>query len=347
MNKNIDDNENTNINSNKKNTKSKLVNFEYRPVPTIYSTVICFIILGFILLSLGIIILILSGLVKEFSIRYDDLPDCQKGFIPINNSVSNQSLTLDQINQIILKKDNLNNKECRIDFTLFEKFESPVMVYYELDNFYQNHRTFMKSLSVSQLKGQILNISDIEFDCDPIKTVEDLGNNKTYGGKELPLSAPANPCGLFAKAFFNDTYKLQTFEKTNIFINESNISWNSDKSRFISPLNSEQIQWINVTDEHFMIWMRPAATSNFRKLWGRVNTDMLAGNYSLTITNNYNVTGFNGKKSFIISTTTIFGGKNYFLGTLYIVVGAICLLCAAVFSIGYSNKVLEDKRKFN
>lgn len=30
-------------------------------------------------------------------------------------------------------------------------------------------------------------------------------------------------------------------------------------------------------DEHFVVWMRTAALRNFRKLWGRINTDIPAG----------------------------------------------------------------------
>ena len=38
--------------------------------------------------------------------------------------------------------------------TVPEKMKAPVYVYYELDNFYQNHRRYVKSRSDSQLSGR-------------------------------------------------------------------------------------------------------------------------------------------------------------------------------------------------
>ena len=315
--------------------------FELRPVPTIYSTVTCFIFFGLLFLALGVIILILSSYIKDISIRYDNLPNCERIFLPNKN---NTTISEEDFANII--KNKLEPNQCQLTFTLFETFEAPVMFYYELNNFYQNHRRYMKSMSISQLSGDVLNTTDTSFDCDPIVTVKDLGINKTFGGFYLSDKDPANPCGLYPKSFFNDTYSLKNEENKNLFINETNIAWNSDRSfKFKSPLNAERLQWINVTDEHFMVWMRPAATNNFRKLWGRINEDIPPGNYTLTINNNYNVSYFEGKKSIVLSTANIFGGKNSFIGTLYIIIGSICLLSAALFAIAYSNKVLDDKKK--
>ena len=41
--------------------------------------------------------------------------------------------------------------------------------------------------------------------------------------------------------------------------------------------------------------MRVAATPNFKKLWGRVDTDIQVGVYNLHIENNFSTTQFGGR----------------------------------------------------
>ena len=36
----------------------------------------------------------------------------------------------------------------------------------------------------------------------------------------------------------------------------------------------EDIQWLNMTNEHFIVWMRTAGLPKFRKLWGRLESDL-------------------------------------------------------------------------
>ena len=89
--------------------------------------------------------------------------------------------------------------------------------------------------------------------------------------------------------------------------------------------------------------MRTAGLPDFRKLWGRLD-HIDPGNYTLRITNRYNVSAWQGSKSFVISSTNFLGGKNYFLAVCYIVVGTLCLLFSFLFFMAFitKNRTLEN-----
>ena len=49
----------------------------------------------------------------------------------------------------------------------------------------------------------------------------------------------------------------------------------------------------------------------------------------------FNVTEYSGTKAILISTRTVLGGKNPFMGIAYVVVGGVCVLLGAGFTIAY------------
>ena len=119
-----------------------------------------------------------------------------------------------------------------IKITLDDDIVAPIYVYYQLDNFYQNHRRYVKSRSNEQLLGNNLALDAIETDCEPIKTNADIGFNKTVDGTaNLNMDAVAYPCGLVAKSFFNDTYSITKDSPTgdSVDINSDDIAWKSDR----------------------------------------------------------------------------------------------------------------------
>lgn len=91
--------------------------------------------------------------------------------------------------------------------------------------------------------------------------------------------------------------------------------------------------------------MRTAGLPNFRKLWGKINRDLAPGTYTVKIVNNYDVNGFEGNKSFVLSTTNALGGKNYFLAVCYIVVGSLCLVFAIIFLVAFLKKKKDNNRR--
>lgn len=58
---------------------------------------------------------------------------------------------------------------CTVQIALDAKFTKPVYLYYELSNYYQNHRRYVKSKVTAQLAGENLPYSDLS-DCDPVIT---------------------------------------------------------------------------------------------------------------------------------------------------------------------------------
>jgi hypothetical protein len=50
------------------------------------------------------------------------------------------------------------------------------------------------------------------------------------------------------------------------------------------------------------------------------------------------VTVYGGTKSIIISTRTVIGGKNPFLGIAYVVVGGLCIVLGTIFTVAHLVK---------
>lgn len=256
-----------------------------------------------------------------------------------------------------------------------ESMAAPIFVYYQLENFYQNHRRYVKSRDYEQLMGwdgvdesessYNKNYTDVESSCEPILQNKDLANmgittyywkaGEDFGyneGELLVEEQVATPCGLIAKSMFNDTFALYTSDAIDpltlkldqanrVEINEEGIAWQSDISyKFNNTYNwkNEKTQWMDMENEHFIVWMRTAGLPNFRKLWGKIENELAPLTYYVDISNNYNVKDFSGTKSFVLSTTNMLGGRNYFLAVCYIVVGALCIVFAVIFFVAYMRK---------
>ena len=127
--------------------------------------------------------------------------------------------------------------------------KAPVYLYYQLENFYQNHRRYVKSRSFDQLRGEDISEDDVKSECDPIVYNKDVGvkqSMKLPGGSrvELDQDAVAVPCGLVAKSVFNDTFAIiPPTDPTKFKIEQTGIAWESDvKYKFKNSDNLEK-QW--------------------------------------------------------------------------------------------------------
>jgi len=197
----------------------------------------------------------------------------------------------------------------------------------------------LKSRSDDQLNGDDLSVDQLD-ECDPMFTNADIGVEYSVNGSKLDPEAPANPCGLVARSLFNDTYSLKDPKNGEVAILFDDIAWDSDKNDKFNNLdeNWESKQWVSHTDEHLIVWMRTAGLPDFRKLWGRIDTDMLPGVYTMNVVSNWPVDHFDGTKAWVVTTTNELGGKNSFLSLCYLVAGALCILCGMVFGLGFGGR---------
>lgn len=167
-----------------------------------------FSIFSVIFLAIGIVLYVMSDQITEMEVRYDER--CQS----------------------FLRKEG----GCEIEFgNITSTIEQPIYVYYQLDNFYQNHRRYVKSRDNEQLNGIYKDPVSLDS-CDPIIKVKDLWENQKFNLMTPPVKLddeePAIPCGLVAKSFFNDTFQLfrkdENGKKVTVSISGSNIAWTSD-----------------------------------------------------------------------------------------------------------------------
>jgi hypothetical protein len=297
----------------------------WQPILTAKTVLPLFFVIGVIFEVLGGVLLHYSDQVNEYVYDYTDC-------------TNTAGVACKTLNTTCL---------CETRFTLSSDFEKPVYIYYGLQNFYQNHRRYVKSRDDNQLLGR--KVSTVQTECAPYDI---------YNGSIVA------PCGAIANSLFNDSLTLNFRGATgasapvNVSVFKTGIAWTTDRNiKFQNPeswagtvkpknwpvsaqdLGTQADGNYGYQNEDLIVWMRTAALPTFRKLYRRVDhasnsqfsASLPKGDYSMNIVYNYPVSVFDGRKTFIISTTTWIGGKNPFLGIAYLVVGSICIILGFVF----------------
>lgn len=143
------------------------------------------------------------------------------------------------------------------------------------------------------------------------------------------------PCGVTScDAMFTDGCKF--FNDTSSGLCYQYYYPDDDTVQYLYESYPDQISPINgVTDEHFIVWMRPQGLPTFRKLYGKIKGISFSKGdvLSFNIVSNFEVMSFDGTKSLLISTVGSLGGKNFFPSTLLLVVGSLCLARGILMTI--------------
>lgn len=287
-----------------------------RPILTPKTVLPLFFAIGIIFAPIGGLLLYASSLVQELKLDYTqcykEAPESE--LVPMDNKYvtasfknSNTSISPMWRRELVdhtypAANNTLKNQtRCILQFNIPEDMKPPVLFYYQLNNFYQNHRRYVNSFSPEQLKGDLLDVAAVgSSNCKPLG---DAGDGKAY-----------YPCGLIANSMFNDSFanpvKITSGTTKNnetYFMSQNGIAWASDKDLYKKyPKDMDFNNWIPPpnwqpqypngrysaehpppdlsTDEHFMVWMRTAGLPTFSKLYMRSdNATMGRGTYSLSI----------------------------------------------------------------
>ena len=272
----------------------------WRPLPTISCITIIFISAGVFFIIFGIFILIFTGQIKEFKFRYD----------------------------LFCAEKRRHNEKCEMSLSIPETMKKPIFIYYQINDLRQNHRFYMDNKSNKQLKGEEVSKEDLEKsnDCDGALYNKDF---VFLDSEKYPEDEVAFPCGLIAKSFFRDNFTLWQMSGKEINVTTEEIANKKDRDD-LSNVGLKDSQWLDATDEHFIIWKRISPFENPRKLWGKIEGDDISSGSNVIVTiDDKNYHSF--EKYIILSTRNVFGGKSSFLGILYIVFGAVCLISAVIF----------------
>ncbi|KAL1978814.1 hypothetical protein VTN31DRAFT_1673 [Thermomyces dupontii] len=330
----------------------------WQPILTPKSVLPLFFLVGIILAPIGGVLLWASYQVQEIVIDYSECaekapiapaePEAISDRVQTAFKSSKQTALPTWQRHTNVTVDGIANSTiCSLFFEIPEDLSPPVFMYYRLTNFYQNHRRYVRSLDIDQLKGKALSNDTIRSsNCDPLRIDEETG--KAY-----------YPCGLIANSVFNDSIGSPSLVNHGVYnMTNKGIAWSSDKELFkkteyepdqvMPPPNWRKRYPNGYTKENMpnlheyeelMVWMRTAGLPTFSKLARRNDTaPMRAGTYQLNITDYFPATEYGGTKSILISTRTVMGGRNPFMGIGYIVVGGLCLLLGLGFTAAYLIK---------
>ncbi|XBW38417.1 hypothetical protein QEN19_004005 [Hanseniaspora menglaensis] len=346
----------------------------YNPIFTTKLTVSIFFVVCAIFILFGGILIAISNKTNEVIIHYQECsssaPTDSFGDIP-EHYVESYFHQLKSPSSNVLKaqwrytadadatsdgNSYSENGTCTLRFTTPYVIKKPIYMSYLIKDYYPNHRRYALSFNEDQLEGKETSINDIHTSTG-IKCAELYKDEAT--GKQI------YPCGLIANSMFNDTFSSTLTnvnnEEENFVFTTTGITWGDNSDRFkktkldyskIAPppywkqMFPDGYNSTNVPDisswEHFQNWMSNPALPIFSKLMGKnLDSSLVAGLYQIDIGLNWPVKEFHGQKALYLSHGSSIGGRNNFLGEVYLVGGLICLGAVAIVVTG---RLLSGRR---
>jgi LEM3 (ligand-effect modulator 3) family / CDC50 family len=131
--------------------------------------------------------------------------------------------------------------QCTISIRVDEDLQPPILIYYQIENFHQNHRKYQKSRDLYQVSEATVCNALFCTSCPycNLKFLKLYGET-TQSALQAELCQPLNilgdirlnPCGLIANTFFNDVIELTDGTSSDggvdLIMQEDGIAWQSD-----------------------------------------------------------------------------------------------------------------------
>ena len=190
--------------------------------------------------------------------------------------------------------------ECTVAFTLERDIPAPSFLMYQLENFKQAHRGYVKSVSWDQLTASSVEEAEL--------ATAEVGDDGECGDSRKALRAEGNatgpvlfPCGLFAQFVYNDTLELRGADGATVPTDETQLEPGIGPRVYKGDAFEDYGgRWRNTTSPRWRSWVR-ASPFELRKPYGKIGVDLPAGDYTMKVTNDFDASIFLGSKAFVIT----------------------------------------------
>ncbi|KAG9393754.1 CDC50/LEM3 family [Carpediemonas membranifera] len=244
-------------------------------------------------------------------------------------------LAISQNNRVAISKRYDDLSDTSLTMSLAKDMKNAYL-FYELDDFYQNHKRFADSISWEQLSTGSDSQGNLEDACTYTKVVC------------RTLSDTCDPCGLVYRAHFNDTFTLTKVGGSTVTLNPT-VGWKTDRdNKFDDAFEKGDPDRDRLTS-----WMRVSGLGGKTlKPYAKVG-DLDKGDYTLAFNSVFPVNSFSGQKRVILMEVgDVVGAFGWGLpllsgaaaGLLLVSSLAIYFFIAAKLAVTLSMKVINRNK---